>query len=366
MKNSSKRNNNIYIVGGGIIGASIAYSLSKYPNYNIFILEKNKVSSGSTNKSGGFIRCFHTNEQINHFAVESYNDFKQMENEINFIKNGCLYLYNQMTKENTLQQFSMFKSRYDYSVIKVNREQGKLQFPFINWDSYEGGIFEPEAGYINPKLLTEYWIQKAKENNVNVRENTKVIDFEIEDNCVTKIKCDNGDFEDVDQLILATGAWSNPLLQKLNENQSIFVKSIQINYFKKKIKSYKQVNVIDSHSDLYMRDVDENYVFAGLPTGECLKNLDTIDNKMYPSVNQENLVTNAINHEFNNFLSNNWKENGLKSFDGYTSNGIGLFYNSKINNNLLVASGWNGGGVKISPFIGKKVSQIVLEKCEGK
>lgn len=365
MKRSSRLNKNIYIIGGGIIGASIAYALSKNPNYNIYILEKNKVSSGSTEKSGGFIRCFHNNEQINHFAVESYNDFKQIGNEINFIKNGCLYLFNQTTKNNVLRQFSIFKNLYNYPVIKLNKEEGKIQFPFIDWDQYEGGIFEPEAGYIDPLLLTKYWMQKAKERNVNIREHTNVIDFEFENNYVTKIKCENEDFNDVDQIILATGAWSNTLLQKLHEKQKVIVKSIQINYFKKKNNNYKQVNVIDSHSNFYMRDVDENYVCAGLPTNECIENLEIINKTMPLSVNQEYLVTRTITSNFNNFLSIDCKINDFKSFDGYTSNGIGLLYHSQINRNLLVAIGWNGGGVKISPYIGKRVSQIVLNKFEG-
>ena len=86
----------IVIIGGGVIGCSIAMQLSKMSFGSITLLEMNAISSGATSKSGAMIREFYQIDFLIEMAKESKKFFEQ--SDINFIKNGRIYLF---SKENT-------------------------------------------------------------------------------------------------------------------------------------------------------------------------------------------------------------------------------------------------------------------------
>ena len=79
----------IVIIGGGVIGCSIAMQLSKMSFGSITLLEMNAISSGATSKSGAMIREFYQIDFLIEMAKESKKFFEQ--SDINFIKNGRIY-----------------------------------------------------------------------------------------------------------------------------------------------------------------------------------------------------------------------------------------------------------------------------------
>ena len=158
-----QNNYDVIIVGGGIIGARIFHRLSCINNsLRILLVEKNRFGCGSTGYSGGMIRLFHPDKVISDLAYESYKYYKNFKNhtkiEAKYIKCGFLYLVSQDNKA-LVNKFKNYESEVNLKWIDAKCKQ----FPCITWAKLSGAIYDPEAGYMDPKLITRIWIELARD-----------------------------------------------------------------------------------------------------------------------------------------------------------------------------------------------------------
>ncbi|MDA0986527.1 MAG: FAD-dependent oxidoreductase [Bacteroidetes bacterium] len=209
----------IIIIGGGVMGASLAYHLSKRGCTDVTVLEKGKaIGEGSTGKAtGGFRTQFSTEVNIK-LSILSRDKLKTFQEEVGidsgYSPNGYLFIihnqetFNKIKSIRTLQNNCGLNDVFDLSINEVQ----KLQ-PFINLQGAFGGVYCPSDGFINPINILQGYTNKAKELGVKFIYKCDCEKFEVLNNRIVTVSTSSGVFF-AETFVNAAGAWASIIAEK--------------------------------------------------------------------------------------------------------------------------------------------------------
>src|SRR5690625_2161295 len=172
------KHTDIIIVGGGVIGSSIAYNLvnAGYTG-EMTIFEKDKLYEfASTPISAGGIRQLFTtavNVQMGKYAGEKYSTFPEdiaISNdkaEIDFRQNGYLFLGKDEQGMAHLEKQAKLQHGYNINSEILHNEELLKVIPELNLDDIVGGLYSGEDGYLDPYSVMQGYSKKAKEMGAN-------------------------------------------------------------------------------------------------------------------------------------------------------------------------------------------------------
>lgn len=205
----------IVIIGGGIVGTSIAYHLSEAGIKNITLIEKEKLLGTAVTQycSGGVRHQFTT--KINClFSLESMKTIRALAKEIDYKKYGYLILDMEagVTEARVKMQNELgIKSE----ALTVNQIKGR--FPFVNVDGIIAGSFFSEDGIADPSMLLSYYELHARRNGVKFLMETEVIKINQVNGGIKGIETNLGKIR-ADWVILTAGAQSKELGEMVGLN----------------------------------------------------------------------------------------------------------------------------------------------------
>ncbi|MDP5274709.1 NAD(P)/FAD-dependent oxidoreductase [Chengkuizengella axinellae] len=348
---------NIVVIGGGVVGASILYQLAKNGYSSSTLLEKNQFASGSTSKSGGFIRIYHTDSYLTELARNSFQTFVNFNEEFDcscgYIKTGLLNLVPSSRMEKVFYEVEELKKQ-GCNIEFLSFEEGKERFPSLKWDGIGAAVHEPNGGYADPLLTTRAWIQKGRSLGAMALEGIEVNEIMHTNKKIVGIDTSIG-FIQADVVILAAGAWSDKFVKQLGLDYSIRSKHIQIQYFKRPESSSTPPAFIDNVTDLYSKPEQGGLQLIGYPMNEWDINPD--ESKAI-HFNETKRVKEIAEQRFD-WMDQSMFSGGRLSFDGYTPHEKGIIEAVPGMDGLILAAGWSGGGFKLSPAIGKRVIRII-------
>ena len=210
--------NKVLIIGGGVIGLSIARELSKKGIKHITILERGKVGRESSYAAGGMLAPYAETTKFDdffHFCDESlhlYSNFaEQLFDEtgvdIELDKSGTLLLaFNEHDAAEIRQRYEWQKSS-GLAVEKLSATEIHKIEPFVSPDVIEGLSFPNDWQVENRKLLEA--LQKYCElNEIDIFENTEITKFLSENGKNVGAETNSAKFF-AETVILATGAWTS-------------------------------------------------------------------------------------------------------------------------------------------------------------
>ena len=186
----------IVIIGGGVVGCSIAYNLAKLGAKNIILLEKNTLSSGATGRCGAGIRqqfgtkmnCILARESIKIFE----NLSQELEYDIELNQGGYLILaytekeVNQFKKNVALEQSLNIKARL------ITVEEAKEIVPPLNTEGILAATFCPTDGHANPFKTNFAYAEAAERLGVKIYTFTEVKEIETENHKIVAVNTDKG------------------------------------------------------------------------------------------------------------------------------------------------------------------------------
>ncbi|HYR01707.1 MAG TPA: FAD-binding oxidoreductase, partial [Syntrophobacteria bacterium] len=137
----------VVIVGGGVIGVSIAYYLAKKGVRNVLLLERGPMGGGSTGKCAGGIRTqFSTEVNIRCSLVsrEVFDGFKaEFGVDPEFHRIGYLFLAADERQWSVLRTNVLLMERLGLEVELVDRGEIRRRWPFLYVDDLVGGSYTP-------------------------------------------------------------------------------------------------------------------------------------------------------------------------------------------------------------------------------
>ena len=189
----------IVIIGGGIIGVSIAYYLGKRGAKNVVLLEKDLIGMGSTGLCAGGIRRQWSTEVNMQFAMKSFEVFQNFEEEFGvspeFHQIGYLFLARDEEELESFKKNIEFQNRFGVPSKLLTREQVKKEWPFLNLEDVFGGAFCDTDGYAGPTEVTNAIAKGARRYGVEIFEKTEATSIEVSRDRIVSVTTRDGRVE---------------------------------------------------------------------------------------------------------------------------------------------------------------------------
>ncbi len=204
----------VVIVGGGIVGCSIAYHLTKIGVTNVVVLERKQLTSGTTWHAAGLVGQLRATRNLTEMAKYTAGLFEGLEKETGqatgFKQNGSISLaLNDGRYEELLRGASMAKN-FGLEVEVISLDEIKRRIPHYNLDSVKGGVFLPKDGQVNPIDVTQALATGARQRGGKVFENCKVTRILTDKGKATGVETEEGTIL-ADKVVIASGLWSRHL-----------------------------------------------------------------------------------------------------------------------------------------------------------
>ncbi len=172
------RTADVVIVGGGVIGLSIAYHLAKRGIPDLLLLEKDALGAGSTGKCAGGIRMqFSTdiNVRLSLLSSKIFENFRsEFDVDPEFRRVGYLFLARGEKDWSILRGNARHLGNMGIEVRLLDREGLKDQWPFLYVDDLLGGAHTPSDGYAGPYEVLQGFAKGARRRGVMIKEGVEV------------------------------------------------------------------------------------------------------------------------------------------------------------------------------------------------
>jgi dimethylglycine dehydrogenase len=169
------------VVGGGAVGASIAYHLAK-AGWDTVLLERDELTSGSTWHAAGLLPLFnmgYATTHIHDYSVKFYHDIAE-ETGLNsgFSVVGNLRM---AQCQERMDEYMLYASVAETAGIPfewLTADDIKQRWPLVRTDDLLGAIYHPTDGYINPADVTQAMAKGARQHGVEIVRKAQVDSFE--------------------------------------------------------------------------------------------------------------------------------------------------------------------------------------------
>lgn len=181
----------VVIIGGGCVGASVAFHLAEAGCTDVVLLEANTLASGSTCKAAGGIRMQHGDGLNTRLALRSLGEFSRFEEltgcEIFFRQVGYLFLLDSAA-DLELFRASAAMQRSLGIPVELLSPQGALDLvPQLDIEGLDGASFCPLDGYATPESVVQGYAAAARRRGVRVGQGKRVTAITIADGQVTGV-----------------------------------------------------------------------------------------------------------------------------------------------------------------------------------
>ncbi|GAA4397988.1 FAD-binding oxidoreductase [Tsukamurella soli] len=202
---------NAVIVGGGLIGLSIARALTQRGLTDVLVLERHQLASGGTGKSSGIVRAHYGVPSIAAMAWRSLPTFEQLGADVGFRQVGYTVLVGDENVDALRANVAMHQG-LGVDVDLVDNERLAELWPMLETSDIALAAYEPRGGFADATQLALHYGQVARAAGATIRQNTPVARILTSGDRVVGVELDNGDTIDADLVVVANGWWSAKLL----------------------------------------------------------------------------------------------------------------------------------------------------------
>lgn len=365
----------IIVIGGGVIGSSITYYLSKMGK-KVLMIEKKDNCSGSAGASDGVVG-YHTKKpglQME-LAIQSIAMFEELSKELGMdieYRKDCGGMQPAETKLEweILSEIvkEQRKSGVDIRMISIE-EACKIE-PQLNPDLY-GALYSPTSGKVNPIRLTFAYIQAAKRLGAQVLSNTEVTDVLVKMGRVMGVQTSRGVYY-ADQVIDAAGSWAAEIAtmagvdlpirprkgqlfitEPLGPFMDVTLQCARYNVIKFKPEAVGDKAVLRMGASLSIEQTENGGLvigstreFAGYDRENTLEAMEVTMRRamrFFPALKDVNIIRAFA---------------GLRPF---TPDGIPVIGEVEKLPGFFVAAGHEGDGIALAPITGKLMAELLVQ-----
>jgi glycine cleavage system T protein len=205
----------IVIIGGGAIGTSIAYHLGKLGVGDVVVLERDKLTSGTTWHAAGLIASGGMSTEtliwIEQYTRQLYIDLPAETGlSTGWRQCGHIHLACDPDRREVMKRDANFVRSQGVERFELSPAEIKAKFPLIETKGILSGFWTPTDGRANPVDATMALAAGARARGVRFFEGTPVTDFVMNGTRVTGVVTSQGTIL-AEQVVLATGMWSRQL-----------------------------------------------------------------------------------------------------------------------------------------------------------
>ncbi len=198
------------VIGGGVIGCSILYHLTKLGWSDVVMLERDELTSGSTWHAAANIHGLHDSTNISRIQHYTMNLYKELEAETGqgcgVFQPGSLYLAQTENREHQLRLQAAKAKLYGMNFYEVSRDEAERLHPLVNFDGIRCIMWEPDGGNVDPSGVTNAYAMGARQRGAEIYRFTPVTATEQQPDGTWIVRTPKGDIQ-TQWVINAAGLW---------------------------------------------------------------------------------------------------------------------------------------------------------------
>ena len=352
----------IIIIGGGVVGASVAYYLAQNGAGSVRLLERAEICSGGTAKSCAIVRTHYSIEANLVHAAESlkiFSDFDEtVGGDVGWHQTGYIILG---PEEHRAPMETVFhhQNKYGIDTAILSVEEAKKTHPLLQFDDVDVIGYDTLAGYADPYLTTTAFANRARELGVQIHTGTDVTGLKVNGELKT-VHTSMGDFQSP-MVLLAIGPWANRLGRtigvefpyEISRHKVITLKTDQPYH-----PDWPIVKDLTTPDKIYFRPDTGGVVLVGTGDhGDPIEDPDELrDNVGLEHVSR---IDGLISNRMPSFEDAQYVAGWTGPYD-ITPDWNPIVGSVPGYDNIFVATGFSGHGFKLAPTIGEALAQTML------
>jgi heterotetrameric sarcosine oxidase gamma subunit len=201
----------VVIIGGGVIGTSVAYHLARLGWTDVLLLEQGQLSCGTTWHAAGLVGQLRASENGTRLVQYSTELYASLEEETGltagFRRCGGVTVARTRDRLTQLRRTAAAAEAYQLECELLTPAQARDRYPIMQVADLAGAIWLPGDGRANPTDLTAALARGARDRGVRIHERTRVTAILAEKNTVTGVRTDHGDVE-AEVVVNCAGQWA--------------------------------------------------------------------------------------------------------------------------------------------------------------
>ena len=360
----------VIVIGGGVIGCSVAYHLTKFGWSDVVLLERDQLTSGTTWHAAGLVSQLGPTAAVTKIRKYTLDLYKTLEKEVDHAAglriNGALSIAQTDARWQELKRQATTAQLYDVDLGILNKDEIKKNYPMIFTEDLKGGVLMPGDGAADPSGVTHMLAKAARKGGAKIFEQSPVETILIKNGRVSGVRVNGQDIE-CEYVVLATGMWSRQIGEKIGVSIPLY----PAEHF------YVITEPIENLSPTLpvIRDFDSSTYFKE-DAGKLL--IGIFEGKSIPAFNKTNKVPEDFSYgefpeNFEHFEP--YLEKSMKRFPVLETVGIRKFFagpesftpdtNSLLGEvpkikNLFVSCGLNSIGIGSGGGVGKVTAEWLM------
>jgi 4-methylaminobutanoate oxidase (formaldehyde-forming) len=359
----------VVIIGGGIVGCSAAYHLTKMGWQDVVIIDKGELTSGSTWHAAGLVGQLRSERNITRMLQYSVSLYDQLEAETGFATgwkmSGCLHLASTKERMYELKKGATTARSFGLEMKIITPQEAYDLCPIVSLDGIIGAAYMPTDGEADPSGITQALAQGARSRGAKIYRNNLVTGFEFDKKRVTAVKTQEGVIK-CDILVNCTGMWGYQVGEMLGVNTPVvpFMHQYAITNPIKDLPP-KLPTIRDKDNLIYYKEEVGGLVMGGYERNGIPWAVDGVSN---------NFTSNLLDSDFDHFLqlaepatkrTPCLEQAGIRKLingpEGFTPDGDAIMGPAPELDNVFVAVGFNAFGIAAGGGAGRMMAEWIIE-----
>jgi sarcosine oxidase subunit beta len=354
----------VLIIGGGVIGTSIAFALARRRAGRVVLLEKAYLGAGSSGKSGAIVRQHYSNRLTAAMAQKSLRVFEHFDDSVGgppvFTRTGMVLVVNERDRAGLEANVAMQRELG----IDVRLVSGQVLAdidPNARLGEDELAAFEAEAGYVEAVQVVASFAEAARREGADIRLGVEVQGIVAEGDRVAGVDTNEGRYQ-CGTLVLATGPWAAHLARSARCKLPVQACRTQVALFRRPPDFGRRGAVYgDFVQGIYFKPTHGDMIHAGSLAGEELQ--DPVDPDRYNEAADGDWLPQVRQRLSRRYpaMHRGYGRGGYGALYGITPDWHPILDRLPGLQGAYCAVGFSGHGFKMSPVVGQLMAELIVD-----
>ena len=211
----------VVVVGGGIVGCSVAYHLARRGITDVVVLEQNKLTGGTTWHAAGLVSQLKSTFSLTRLATYSARLYEALEDETGQATGcrtpGSVSVAADAERWEEIRRGAAMAVSIGVETREIEMDELRERWPLIRTDDLVGALYIPGDGHTSPVDTTMALAKGARSRGVRIVEDVAVTGLRTDHDVIAGVDTEQGSIE-TETVVLATGVWTRQLAAQIGVN----------------------------------------------------------------------------------------------------------------------------------------------------
>lgn len=207
-----KQHTQVVVIGGGVVGASVLYHLTRAGWTDVVLLERRELTAGSTWHAAGGMHTLNGDPNVarlQQYTIQLYEEIQRVSGQDCSIHlPGGLMLADTEVRMDFLRM-AVARGRYlGMDLQLISAAEAAALFPLMDPQYFVGALYDPVEGHVDPSGVTRAYVKCAQLAGAEVYQHTPVVGLEQRADGTWDVRVESGDAIHAEHVVNAGGLWA--------------------------------------------------------------------------------------------------------------------------------------------------------------